>query len=196
MRCSVTDSSKKKRKRIREVCPAEIRDAWHLLRINGGVELSEVRDKKELTAAAVTLCTVSDAACEGLGVGLDPSSTFYEEEKDGKATFLAFAGRNAKDPNRFRSYCLHIPPSKLAVLGKRHTPQRGCSIRSLSHHLALYTPTEIQAVWPAPIQKIHEEIDVFNVLLLPWPTAVADADFMTLETPTTASATLITGRGR
>lgn len=175
-----TDSSKK-RKRIREVCPAEIREAWQLLRNNGHVELSDVRDKKALTAAAVTLCTVSDAASEGLGVGLDPSSTFYEAEKDGKATFLAFASRNAKDPNRFRSYCLHIPPSKLAVLGKRHTPQRGCSIRSLSHHLALYTPTEIQAVWPEPIQKIHEEIDVFNVLLLPWPTAVADADFMTLK---------------
>ena len=58
--------------------------------------------------------------------------------------------------------------------GKRHTPQRGCSIRSLTHHLALYTPTEIQAVWPAPIRKTDEDIDVFNVLLLPWPTEVSD----------------------
>ena len=167
----------KKRKRIREVCPAEIRAAWHDLRSNGAVMLTDVRCHPILTAAAITLCTVSDAACEGMGVGLDASSSFFAEERDGRSPFLAFAERNAKDPNRFRSYCLHIPPAKLAVLGKRHTPQRGCSIRSLTHHLALYTPTEIQAVWPEPIQKTHEEIDVFNVLLLPWPTDVEDTHF-------------------
>ena len=171
----------KKRKRIREVCPQVIRDAWNLLRGNGGVALADVRKHRHLTAAAINLCTVSDAACEGLGVGVDPDSR-YEGEEQGVSPFLAYAERNSgKEPNRFRSYCLHIPPAKLAVLGKRHTPQRGCSIRSLTHHLALYTPTEIQAVWPAPIQIAHEQIDVFNVLLLPWPVDVADVDFSVLQ---------------
>jgi len=172
--------SAKKRKRIREVCPQQIRDAWLLLRGNGAVALADIRSHRDVTAAAITLCTVSDAACEGLGVGVEPQSSYQKDvhEVNGASPFLGFAERNAsKEPNRFRSYCLHIPPAKLAVLGKRHTPQRGCSIRSLTHHLALYTPTEIQAVWPAAIQKTHEEIDVFNVLLLPWPVDIADVDF-------------------
>jgi hypothetical protein len=171
----------KKRKRIREVCPPEIQKAWATLRSNGNVALADVRTRRDMTAAAVTLCTVSDAACEGLGVGLDPESKL-DEVKTRKSPFLAFAERNAaKEPVRLRSFCLQIPPSKLAVLGKRHTPQRGCSIRSLTHHLSLYTPTEIQAVWPAPIQKTQEEIDVFNILLLPWPAEVADGHFHALR---------------
>jgi hypothetical protein len=166
-------------KSLRKVCPTEIRDAWNTLRRSGATNLGDVRGARDLTAAAVTLCTVSDAACAGIGVGVDAEGGASGVR--GISPFLAYAEGNAgKEPNRFRSYCLHIPPSKLAVLGKRHTPQRGCSIRSLTHHLALYTPTEIQAVWHAPIQKTHEEIDVFNVLVLPWPLEVPDNAFTTL----------------
>lgn len=168
-----------KRKTLREICPDEIRTAWTTLRRTASIQLADVRASRELTAAAITLCTVSDAACEGLGIGLEPSS-----ERVTPATaspFLAYADSNAADKNGLRSYCLHIPASKLAVLGKRHTPQRGCSIRSLTHHLALYTPTEIQAIWHAPIQKTQQDLDVFNVLVLPWPTEVADTSFRTLR---------------
>ena len=173
---------KRKRKRIRDVCPPAIQKAWKDLKDAALVELSDLRRHKKATAAAVTLCTISDCACEGIGIGMSRDGS---ENVNGEkvSPFLRAAEAFSKDVNNFRSYCLHIPPAKLAVLGKRHTPQRGCSIRSLTHHLALYTPTEIQAVWPAPIAKTNENIDVFNVLLLPWPTEVVDRDFALVPKP-------------
>jgi hypothetical protein len=114
--------------------------------------------------AASNLCIASDAACVGLGVSISNDSFL--------ATAQAVLGRNDR-----RSFCLHIPVDKLVVLGKQHTPQRGCTIRSLSHNLALCTPSEIQAHWDGPYQPIAGDLDVFNLLLLPWPTEVQAADF-------------------
>ena len=150
---------------MRAVCPSVIAKAWGTFRAHGNEPIENARADLSLTAAAVTLCTVSDQACQGLGVYMDQD-------------FLAIAEQLAESNER-HSYCWEISPAKLAVLGKQHTPQRGCSIRSLTHNLALYTPTEIRAVWPAPVDKINENIDVFNVLLLPWPTEVSDAAFST-----------------
>ena len=153
---------------MRDACPSEVKRAWKTLRTLADLPIDEARDNIALTNAAVTLCTVSDQACDGLGVSID-------------SLFLAMAERIAEHNNR-HSYCWEIPPTKLAVLGKQHTPQRGCSIRSLTHNLSLYTPTEIRAVWPAPVDKTQDDIEVFNLLLLPWPTEVSDADFNTSET--------------
>ena len=150
---------------MRDACPDAIKKAWKTLRAFADLPIDEARGDTALTAAAVTLCTVSDQACDWLGVSI-------------KSPFLAMAERIAEH-NKRHSYCWEIPPTKLAVLGKQHTPQRGCSIRSLTHNLSLYTPTEIRAVWPAPVDKTKDTIDVFNLLLLPWPTEVSDAAFDT-----------------
>ncbi len=146
-------------------CPAAVAAAWAALQRSADMPLSACRDDHNLTAVAVNLCVVSDAACVGLGIEFDTGQTF--------TTIAESIATNCER----RSYCLTISPDKLAVLGKQHTPQRGCSIRSLTHNLALYTPTEIHAYWPAPIEPESAALDVFNVLLLPWPIEVKDADF-------------------
>lgn len=155
-----------KPKRLRDVTPHEIIDAWQCLKDFESTPLSSVRDHPKVTAAAIHLCTIADSACRDLGIS--------NSEKD--KAFLPIAEQVAERHGR-RSYCLHIPPEKVAVLGKQHTPQRGCSIRSLTHNLSLYTPTEIQAIWPAPLARDTEDLDLFNVLLLPWPTEIAETAF-------------------
>src|SRR5262249_46982362 len=90
--------------------------------------------------------------------------------------FLAVAEAVLQSNDR-RSFCLHIAPAKLAVLGKQHTPQRGCTIRSLTHNLALYSPTEIQARWDGPYHPIAGALDVVNLLMLPWRGNVKAGDF-------------------
>jgi hypothetical protein len=160
------ESSQGKQRRILDVCPKPVKDAWKLLKRKAGDQLSDARKDYPLLAAAVDLCTISDEACDGLGVSSSGSP------------FLAVAESMA-EVNERRSYCMKIPHAKLAVLGKQHTPQRGCSIRSLTHNLSLYTATEIQAIWPAPIEPDEKGYDVFNVLLLPWPTDIEEGDFST-----------------
>lgn len=160
----LVESSQGKRRRIRDVCPITVKNAWKLLKSRAHLPVSDVREDHPLLAAAIDLCTISDEACSGLGVSSSGSP------------FLAVAESMA-EVNERRSYCMKIPYAKLAVLGKQHTPQRGCSIRSLTHNLSLYTATEIQAIWPAPMEPDSEAYDVFNVLLLPWPIDIEERDF-------------------
>ncbi len=129
----------------------------------------------DVQAAAWNLCVAADEACEGIGT-----------RWAGDDVFLGWAARILAGRDG-RSYCASIPPEKLCVLGKQHAPQRGCTIRSLTHHLALYSPSEIIARWHGPFAPAKDRLEVFNLLLLPWPTAVSASDFR-LVRPTQAAA--------
>ena len=145
--------------------PDEIGRWWRTFASAGSKSFEESAQDLEVQAAACNLCVASDEACKGVGT-----------RWAGDDVFLAVAQQVLAD-RRGRSYCLTIPPEKLSVLGKQHTPQRGCTIRSLSHHLALYSPSEIIARWHGPFAPAKDRLEVFNLLLLPWPTAVSAADF-------------------
>ena len=150
--------------RLREACPPEIKQWWaHMLRCRTRA-LAECAADGDLIAAAVNLCIAGDAACKEIGIIVD------------RDPFLLVA-ESVLGHNDRRSLCLHVPVEKLAVLPKRHTPQRGCTIRSLTHNLALFTPTEIRAFWQAPYEAAAGDLDIFNLLLLPWPVQVRPGDF-------------------
>jgi len=151
-------------RRLRDACPHEIRQWWGELRRGAQQDLFAAAVDERLVTAMCNLTITADAACDGIGVSIadDP--------------FLAQAQAQLES-NELRSFCLHVAVNKVAVLAKQHTPQRGCTIRSLSHNLALYTPAEINAFWHGPYHPAAGELDVFNLLLLPWPTVVAAGDF-------------------
>lgn len=149
---------------LRDECPQEIKQWWDQMRRCSNKDLFAAAQDTPFVIAVCNLTIASDAACAGIGVTIDDDP------------FLAQAQAQLQS-NNWRSFCLHVAVHKVAVLGKQHTPQRGCTIRSLSHHLALYTPAEIYAYWRGPYHSAAGRLDVFNLLLLPWPTAVAAADF-------------------
>jgi hypothetical protein len=71
-----------------------------------------------------------------------------------------------------------VPRDSVCVLGKQHTPQRGATLRSLSHNLALYLPNEITARWIGPYPAVPgDDGKTLNLLLLPWPERVESNDF-------------------
>jgi hypothetical protein len=150
--------------RLRDACPPEIGNWWRAFGGSADQPLLQTAMYPEVVESACKLVVASDAACRGIGLDLDDDP------------FLAFA-QAILDHNRKRSFCRLITPEKVAVLGKQHTPQRGCTIRSLTHNLALYTPTEIGAYWSGPYRPATGDFDVFNLLLLPWPTDVRGSDF-------------------
>jgi len=149
---------------MRKSCPKEVVGWWRQLQRAASLPLAAAASDSAIVAAAINICIVADSASVGIGVEL------------GDDPFLAVA-EALRERNQAKSFCFKISVDKLAVLGKQHTPQRGCTIRSLSHHLALYAPVEIQARWWGPYSPAHNELDVFNLLLLPWPLKVSAADF-------------------
>jgi hypothetical protein len=155
-------------KPLRQVCPIEIRRWWKQLRSRDHLSFVQAAAEPDLIAAACKLCIASDAASAGIGIVLG----------DGRDDeFLKMAETLLTEHNDCRSFCRFIRPDVLAVLGKQHTPQRGCTIRSLTHHLALHSATEISAFWSGPYKAASEDMDVLNLLLLPWPTTVDPDDF-------------------
>jgi hypothetical protein len=77
-----------------------------------------------------------------------------------------------------------IEPDRVRVLPKQHTPQRGLTIRSLSHNLALCPAGEVHIEWLRLHDEVHERVpDPFNLLLFPWPFTVSPRDFHIAETP-------------
>src|SRR5207249_367412 len=111
--------------RLRESCPPQIKTWWNAVRGAAQRLLTSCGDEPALVAALTSLCIASDEACVEIGIG------------ERQNPFLLVADAILVNNDR-RSFCLRVPVEKLAVLGKQHTPQRGCSIRSLTHHLALY----------------------------------------------------------
>jgi hypothetical protein len=150
--------------RLRDACPPQIKEWWGELHRCAHTRLFAAAKDELLVRAMCNLTITADEACGGIGVEI------------GDDPFLSQA-QVQLESNEWRSFCLYVAVNKVAVLGKQHTPQRGCSIRSLSHNLALYTPAEINAYWRGPYPPAAGELDVFNLLLLPWPTIVAAADF-------------------
>ncbi len=165
-RANFTRKRTQRAKSGRELCPPQVVEWWETLRAGAAANPLDQAPDAAMSVAAWNLCIASDVASEGIGISLEP-----EDE------FLALAQKLLEERNEFRSFCFDVRPDKLAVLGKQHTPQVGCTIRSLSHHLALYSPAEIKAYWYGPYDSAHGDLDVFNMLLLPWPTEVKAGDF-------------------
>jgi hypothetical protein len=157
---------------LRQICSSEIQKSWRILTdVAATCSLSEISERPGLCEHLLRLALIADQASAGIGV--DWPSDLKRHR------FLSIAD-GLKSENDLRSFCWDVPPDVLCVLGKQHTPQRGATFRSLSHHLALYQPNEIEARWHGPYcppDKSFEKHRMLNLLLLPWPTQVDSRDF-------------------
>ncbi len=67
------------------------------------------------------------------------------------------------------SICYEVPRQEVCVQPKTRTPQVGCTLRSLSHNLALLPPVgDVQTVWRM-WNTIDPNSDSFNLLVVPFP---------------------------
>lgn len=77
-------------------------------------------------------------------------------------------------------------PDIACVVPKARTTSAGCTMRSLSHHLALLPPQGVaRAAWYAPVpEQVLTDEREFNVLLVPFPFAVSPEAFEGVATRT------------
>jgi hypothetical protein len=148
--------------------PTEVLEWWQEFTALSAEEFSVAAVTQSVQLAAWCMFIAADVACQGVGTTTSD-------------LFLGVAHRILHQKNGGRSLCFDIVPEKLAVLAKQHTPDRGCTLRSLSHNLALYAPTEIKAYWRGPFARTASRLDVVNLLLLPWPDRVSAGDFRIVE---------------
>ena len=147
----------------RDVVPEDVRIWWKDLIRQGSTPLFDIPHVVEVSSLLVRLACVADCACGGIGL--------VDAEVD---PFLDAAEMRLIS-NGTQSLTATIPIDRVRVLPKQHTPQRGMTLRSLSHHLALIRPSGVLARWNVPIEG--EQLDILNFLLLPWPEKVAEDDF-------------------
>ncbi len=152
--------------------PSPVSALWRRIMKHRALSLDKVYDHLALVALLLDLTGCADAACEGLGLPASPPS--------GKSHLIAsdllvssHLGTGAS------TLCQHITPSTLCVLPKLHTPQIGMTIRSLTHHLAMWPRDELCPVWPAELLNgsTTREEGGLNVLLVPYPYTLETAQF-------------------
>ncbi len=148
--------------------PRSVTDAWAVLRRHSGTPVRSSATYRDLSKALLELSGYADEASFAIGLG----RLGGEQDEFGKAgrLFLQLKGK--------QSFCHKVDPLNARVLGKKHTPQQGLTLRSITHHLSLCMPWEVEPLW---FDLDSPRLDgLLNLLLLPWPEQVDARDFRRL----------------
>ena len=149
--------------------PVRIRRAWAYLIGRAAKSLSDLSTDARFVESALYLIVAADQACAGIGIPNEDGAP-----KTSKPSGYFELGAESRI-NGLGTLCSIIARESLRVLPKQHTPQSGFNIRSLTHHLALCSASEVTPVWTlAPLPR--RTVTSFNVLLAPWPLEVQASD--------------------
>lgn len=132
------------------------------------------------------LLVIADEACAGVG--------FLPESDKGVGNFLyavykdyiAWSKYSSANPDHVGgdllphlpfSLCMHVPRGLLCVQPKASTPAVGCTLRSLTHNLALVPSVgNVRTSW-IPAGDTREHNDPFNILVVPFPYSIPGRSF-------------------
>ena len=134
------------------------------------VPVLEISKHKDIYNALLHLCAAADEACRGVGFGMSQKDPFLviASEK------LYLSGERLG----VSTLCERVDHAAVRVLPKLHTPQKGITIRSLTHNLALCPAGDVNVRW-AENPCVHNHY--FNILLAPWPLMTTPADFQSVD---------------
>lgn len=119
-------------------------------------------------AAALELLAIADEASDGMGFDYGSKLSALLEAKR--------FGDQRSSSRRTATLCELVPPEECCVQPRARTPQVGCTLRSLSHHLALLPPMG-EATTRYLNRPDAPDGDRLNLLLVPFPYAVDDGVF-------------------
>lgn len=149
------------------VIPEFVKKRWRAILNASAVPMSGDDFSDELVVDLLSICVAADTASAGMGL----------HKISGKTdAFMNLASVINEARNDRQNFCFEIDTRKTCVMPKLHTPQRGLTIRSLSHHLALINSSELRPNWWASL-RTNETFDILNLLLLPWPTQISSEQF-------------------
>ncbi|MDR6695477.1 hypothetical protein [Stenotrophomonas sp. 1337] len=141
--------------------PVGIREAWSEV----GREIEALSKGLQLSAEFEKCCLYLIVACDAAsaGVGLPGNSRGLFEAVSEMGLYSG-------------TLCQFVPVDALRVLPKQHTPRSGFNVRSLTHHLALCSASEVRPVWTQLPTPRKENRSSYNVLVAPWPLVMNASD--------------------
>lgn len=163
--------------------PIAIEELWEkLLSVYANVEMGDVPESPEVVSILLTLFAIADETCVGMGwdVAEDaPEASFFFAA----ITMGSMADKDVADllmRHVPTSFCVAVPPDRAVVLPKSLTPSVGCTIRSLSHHVALLPPKTVitpEWIWSTTERAVGDRPDPkrpydVRLLLVPFPYTV------------------------
>lgn len=173
---------------LAELVPEKVMECWNRLAECFNTDdiknlLCMMKDGEERTknwkyfVCLMTLHAVADEAC--LGWGIRKYVREWGETETSQAQAFA-EGLLAQ-----RGTLATIHEDRCRILPKRHTPNVGMTLRSISSNLALYHRSSLEVRWRPAVETLltenHKRISSLKVLLLPWPYKVYARDFTELE---------------
>jgi hypothetical protein len=164
--------------------PDRVQAYWDVLstcKDQVGIEIRPDAPSPRWWDAAMRLLAASDEASVGVGFhhdpepgdSVDPTSTFAKMVRIVRAVLSERESRERL--LRDSSICRRVLPQDACVQPKARTAQVGCTLRSLSHHLALVPPSgEVRSEWfLSPVLRNGQ----MNLLLVPFPYTVPSKAF-------------------
>ncbi|SMH61575.1 hypothetical protein SAMN02982994_5917 [Azospirillum lipoferum] len=162
--------------------PSEVEELWRELGCHGNEDVYTVLDDRAAVPVWWPICLelmmIADEA--SLGIGFSGSNPFYALMAD------AYIREDVSTGGVFRRV-QHAPFSLsaaaedvLCIQPKSRTPSSGCTLRSLTHHLALLPPRGlVRARWVvSPFDtEPGPNTDRLGLLLIPFPYRVGDGAF-------------------
>lgn len=171
-------------------CVRAIDDAWAALLGARGepVHGERVSGAPAWWRAALRLLIIADEACAGLGFALDEGGWFDKFLLDGLlkgkdvTTPVRDDDRHSRYAHRIDTLTVMVDPYVARVLPKSRTPQLGCTMRTLSQHLALMPRRgAIDLQWTLPPAGMREDGEALNILAVPYPFEIPAASFRPVE---------------
>ncbi|QJE03681.1 hypothetical protein HH212_26665 (plasmid) [Massilia forsythiae] len=166
--------------------PYFVKELWKAIAIGlGDFEITAIRESPFIVELLLLLFAIADETCIGMGWDVDPVEA--PKRLFASLTFTALTGENAQVrlPHAPTSLCVMVPPDRAVVLPKSITSSVGCTIRSLSHYLALLPPSSVlQPSWilssrkaPEPESAAATAGDDIRLLLVPFPFTIHASSF-------------------
>jgi len=120
--------------------PQAVENWWVKVIDLGDTPIAKIGATPDLAGSLFRLVAVSDQICAGIGWSSKDPRAATSAAKRALFSFLETAADTDAPrplPHHPRSLCERVPPDVAIVLPKALTPAVGCTVRALSHHLAL-----------------------------------------------------------
>lgn len=189
-----------------KAAPQAVQDLWdQLIQSRKSLIADTSSDSNAWKSVTFQLLSIADEACAGVGFRPPPKDgnsvsrvqyTVYEDyiaweeevykagERPGSTILLG----GEVLPYIPCSLCIRVPPALLCVQPKTSTPAVGCTLRSLTHHLALLPSiANVATHWHlADRQAVPRQ--PFNMLLVPFPYVLPGKSFQAIASRFTSGS--------
>jgi hypothetical protein len=163
--------------------PAVVQDLWKkLVGEYGNARIDDSSDASIPWKVIIfKLLTIADGACAGIGFPPESSDAviqyiYYQDHIAWSAKGAGEIGGNVL-PYIPNSLCQLVPPAVACVQPKTNTPEVGCTLRSLTHNLALLPSIGNVATYWYLTEQPYQDGDPFNVLIVPFPFSIPGKSF-------------------